>query len=437
MTDLPAGWAWATLDELTESERPICYGILMPKENIPDGVPYVKVRDFPKGVIDVVSLQRTSTAIAEKFKRSSLRHGDILVSIRGTFGRVALVPPDLEGGNVTQDTARVSPLPWVMPTFVAHFLRSEQAQRYFKQVARGVAVKGVNIGDLRLLRVPVPPPSEQERIVAAIEEHLSRLDAAESALHRSARRLAALATSVASATFAIEAPRAPIGAIARVGGGATPSRSTQRYWTDGTVPWVTSGALNDPVIAEPSALITEAALKETAVKLWPRGTVLVAMYGEGRTRGRAAELSFESTCNQACAAIQVDPQVMRPRFLRWFMNSQYEQSRALASGGVQPNLSLGLVKAIEVPTPSLEVQDQIIAELEERAEQNARLATAVQRDIRRADQLRRSVLAAAFKGRLATQDSNDEPASVLLERIRVERANETKARAGRRRAVAS
>src|SRR5918994_939548 len=85
---LPKQWRLTNLELITDPDRPICYGILMPKENLPDGVPYVKVKDIKAGKILVDALHRTSPAIAAKYKRSSLRPGDLLLSIRGTYGRV-------------------------------------------------------------------------------------------------------------------------------------------------------------------------------------------------------------------------------------------------------------------------------------------------------------------------------------------------------------
>src|SRR5207247_1331925 len=97
------------LADVVDPERPIRYGILMPKEDVPDGVLYVRVRDYPKGVVEIAGLRRTTPEIAQQYKRASLRPGDVLVSIRGTYGRVAVVPPELDGANITQDTARVAP----------------------------------------------------------------------------------------------------------------------------------------------------------------------------------------------------------------------------------------------------------------------------------------------------------------------------------------
>ncbi len=88
----PAGWAVASLEQLTSPARPICYGILMPKENVATGVLFVKVKDMKGDTIDLEGLHRTTPEIAAKYARASLRTGDLLLSIRGTYGRVAEVP---------------------------------------------------------------------------------------------------------------------------------------------------------------------------------------------------------------------------------------------------------------------------------------------------------------------------------------------------------
>jgi len=176
LPELPEGWVVADLEQLTSSERIICYGILMPKENVPDGVLYVKVRDMKGDKVDMTSLQRTSPDIAAKYTKASLKTGDILLAIRGTYGRIAEVPPELDGGNITQDTARLAVSPLMDRNYVAWFLRSLVAQNFFKKVARGVAVKGVNIADVRVCPVFLPSLPEQRRIVAEVERRLSIVD---------------------------------------------------------------------------------------------------------------------------------------------------------------------------------------------------------------------------------------------------------------------
>jgi len=181
LPDLPEGWCWATLKQITSAVRPISYGILMPKEHQPDGVLYVKVKDMKKGRLESSTLQRTSPKIAAAYSRSSLRAGDLLIAIRGTYGRVVEVPEWLDGGNITQDTARLDLAVDLQRSYVRVVLESPATQRVLKKVARGVAVKGVNIGDLRLLPIPLPPVSEQARLAETCEDQISVLDQQEAA----------------------------------------------------------------------------------------------------------------------------------------------------------------------------------------------------------------------------------------------------------------
>ncbi len=197
----PAGWVIASLDQLTDACRPICYGILMPKENVAGGVLYVKVKDMKGDKIDVRNLHRTAPDIAAAYSRASLRTGDVLLAIRGTYGRVAEVPPELEGGNITQDTARIAVLDGVDRRYVAWFLRSPDAQNYFKRVARGVAVKGVNIGDVRPAPILLPPRDVQTRIVDEIERRLSDADAVEREVASSLDRAGRLRASILRSAF--------------------------------------------------------------------------------------------------------------------------------------------------------------------------------------------------------------------------------------------
>lgn len=202
LPELPKGWCWASLEALTSAVRPICYGILMPKEHIPGGVPYVKVRDMKGDVIDVEGLSRTSSSIAANYARASLEGGDVLLAIRGTFGRVALVPDELAGGNITQDTARLALSSLLSAGFVATTLRSSLCQNYFKRVARGVAVKGVNIADVRRCPIPLAPLAEQDGIVADVEQAFYISAATESLLDTNLRRASRLRQSILKDAFA-------------------------------------------------------------------------------------------------------------------------------------------------------------------------------------------------------------------------------------------
>ncbi len=187
-TSLPIGWARVRVDDAITA--PVVYGILQPGPNLDDGVPYVRPTEIENDIIQVDELRRTSTAIAKRYERSRIDSDDILLSIVGTIGKVALVPPTIAGGNITQSSARLRVDRRIAePRYVAWALRSPHLRNQFDRVRLGTAVPRLNISHVRDLELPIAPLNEQRRIVAKIEELFSDLDAAVAALTRAKANL--------------------------------------------------------------------------------------------------------------------------------------------------------------------------------------------------------------------------------------------------------
>lgn len=145
--------------------------------------------------------------------------------------------------------------------------------------------------------------------------------------------------------------------IAKVSSGGTPSRKNDTYW-NGNIPWVTTAEVQFKVIKDTSEKITEEGLANSSAKLFPVDTILMAMYGQGKTRGQVAKLGIEASTNQACAAIVLNPDFEVDYYYQ-FLVSQYENIREMANSGGQENLSGGIVKSIQVPVPPLPEQKKI------------------------------------------------------------------------------
>ncbi len=174
---------------------------------------------------------------------------------------------------------------------------------------------------------------------------------------------------------------------------------------------------------EATELVTELALKECRLQIYPLGSLLVAMYGEGKTRGKCSELLVQATINQAIAALVFDAESQRCKpYLKAFLLTSYEKMREQASGGVQPDLNLQIIKSISVPLPPVDEQEEISQLLAEQFQQIGQQQAAVEFALKQSAAQRQNILKAAFSGQLVPQDPSDEPAAVLLERIRAERA---------------
>ena len=182
------------LGELVEADRPITYGILKPGTGFPGGVPVIKVKDMKDGFIDQTDLLLTSPEIDNSYKRSRLRAGDLLISIRGSVGRIAEVPENLANANITQDTARLTIRKEYNKVYIRGVLESEPLQHDMEKNTRGVAVKGINIGYLRELGIPVCERRKQDELASlyvqadkskfAAQQALADLTATQKALMR-------------------------------------------------------------------------------------------------------------------------------------------------------------------------------------------------------------------------------------------------------------
>ena len=217
-----------------------------------------------------------------------------------------------------------------------------------------------------------------------------------------------------------------LGSIGDWGSGATPSRSIPEYY-DGDIPWLKTGDLNDGYIEYIPENISRLALEKTSVRLNPTGSVLIAMYGA--TIGKVGILTFPATTNQACCACL--PIEIHNEYLFYFLMSQKVAFVKQGEGGAQPNISKEKIVATLMPLPSLAEQHRIVAKIKEllpyveRYGEAHSLVTSLNEAF--PELLKKSILQEAVQGKLVPQDPTDEPASILLKRIRAEKEQLIKA----------
>lgn len=219
--------------------------------------------------------------------------------------------------------------------------------------------------------------------------------------------------------------KAPIRDIADTSSGGTPSRMRAEYY-GGSIPWVKSGELNDGFVRGSEETITQGGLSNSSAKIFPAGTVCIALYGA--TVGRVGVLSVDAATNQAVCGIQPKEGIDR-KYLFYFLQSQRSNFVSQSQGGAQPNISQEIVRSTEVPISPLAEQQRIIAEIEMQFSRLDAAAEALKRAQANLKRYRTSVLKAACEGRLVATEaelaSNEgreyEPADKLLERILRER----------------
>ena len=238
--------------------------------------------------------------------------------------------------------------------YLLHLVRSLHLGRGFS----GSTIPHIYFRDYGKIEVPLPSIDAQKRIVFEFGSVEAQIAQAETQI----KQLDSLVKSRFVEMFGDPAAAdtkhelLAIGNFADVQTGATPLRRKPQYY-GGSIPWVKTGEVACNFANGVEEDITEVAIKETNCKVFPAGTVLVAMYGQGDTRGKAAILPFEAATNQACAAI-LPSSTHNEVFLNAQLQLLYEDMRAKSLGGNQKNLSLGIIKSMKVILPSMEAQQE-------------------------------------------------------------------------------
>jgi len=390
-------------------------------------------------------------------------------------------------GFGTTELHVIRPFDGILPEYIYYFVRQEKFREEAAQHMTGaVGQLRVPPDFVKNAAIPLPPTVEQERIVQTIKNSMQQIALARTAQKSIPSILRKLRQSLLAQAFRGELtqrnpndepaekllerirqelqrrrekglrakgkdPRkdknretqsttleelselpdgwkwTTIGGVFAVGSGGTPTRNNSEYW-NGKIPWISSGEVAFCEISRTKERITQAGLDNSSAKIYPPGTVLLALYGEGKTRAQAAILRIHATTNQAVAAILCAQSPVPPEYVYWWLYYRYYEIRLMGEGGNQPNMYLHHVRSMPIPLAPLNEQRQIVRKIEYLLAQMNRITKPVSLSLSNIDRLEQSLLANAFRGKLVPQDHNDEPASVLLKRIRIAHHSKQKSR---------
>ncbi len=147
--------------------------------------------------------------------------------------------------------------------------------------------------------------------------------------------------------------------------GGTPSKSVLSYWFAGDIPWLNSGTVNQFIITEPSNYITEEGLNNSSAKWIPKGALVMALAGQGKTKGMVGMVTFKTTCNQSLGVIVPNSKVNN-KFLLYYLNDNYQNIRNLAGGDKRDGINLEMIGGIKIPLPDIEIQEEVVTSIEEK-----------------------------------------------------------------------
>lgn len=320
----------------------------------------------------------------DKFKEMRIYQifpNDLLVTMMGTSGKCELVPDDIDLGIIDSHLLRLRVNESeILPRFFRLLIdECYEVENQIKVLGKGSIMHGLNSSIVKELRLPLPNPDEQVRILNFLDYETAKIDT----LIEKQRRLIELLKEKRQAVISHAVtkglnPNAPmkesgvewlgevpehwgvssLGYYAQISTGATPDRTKSNYW-DGDIPWIKTGEVRYDEIFETEEYITAKAVANSSTKISPAGTLLMAMYGQGITRGRVAILGIPATYNQACAAITPNEKIWN-QYLRYFFMAAYHAIRDGGNETSQMNLNADIVSKFKIVIPDLENQYQIV-----------------------------------------------------------------------------
>lgn len=399
-------------------------------------IPWLIIGDLNNGIVTKSETKITKLGL-DNSSAKMIPPNTLLVAMYGSIGKLGITGIEC---CTNQAIAFAKKMHGVTTKYMFYYMAMMKSKLISK--GKGGTQKNISQTVLNSLDVIVPPMKEQQRIVTRIEELFSQLDSGVETLKKTKEQLKVYRQAVLKEAFEgryssinsfditstksdydrirkenvvfkdvsadenelqIELPDDALlirfGNIFDVEVGATPKRSVPEYW-NGNINWVSSGEVKFQSINNTEEMITENGLQNSSTNVQPIGTVLLAMIGEGKTRGQAAILNIPAAHNQNTAAILVSKTPCNPKYIYHYLNLNYENTRRVGSGNNQKALNKERVRAIRFPFVSFEKQNIIVKEIESRLSVCDSIEKTIDTALQEAEALRQSILKQAFEGGL-------------------------------------
>ncbi|GIW60985.1 MAG: restriction endonuclease [Patescibacteria group bacterium] len=316
---------------------------------------WVSISDMNRKLITNTK-ERISDEAVKQSNVKLIPKGTVLYSFKLTIGKVAISGADLYTNEAI--AAFVPKTNQLDQEYLYYFLESGLIS--FEDKTANIFGKSLNTEILEQIQIPVPPPEVQEQIVAecqAIDAEVEQAEEEINGIDHQIQKIIQNALDTAAVTI-------KIGELAETASGGTPLTTKLEYYDNGTIPWITSGEVNQGEIFDSEKKITELALKESSAKIVPQNSVLIAMYGATAGKVGILRIPGGAAINQAICAIFPNERY-DPKFLFYQMKSLYEKMLAMRSGKARSNLSQEKIREIRVKIIPIDKQRDVVKKIEE------------------------------------------------------------------------
>lgn len=421
---VPENWCWTRMENIAQ------WGSGgTPSRKIPEyykgDIPWIKTGELNDDYIFETEEHITQEAISHSSAKLFPANTVAIAMYGATIGKVGILGI---AATTNQACACGVSNPSTNYKYLFYYTRSQKVN--FINKGKGGAQPNISQEIIKSHEFPLPPLSEQQRIVDRIESLFAKLDEAkqkaQDALDSFETRKAAILHKAFTGELTAQWRKEhgvgmeswtshPLKNVTQIGSGGTPSRKNSQYYL-GNILWIKTGEIYWNCIYDSEEKITEEAIADSSAKIYPAGTVLVAMYGQGLTRGRAAILGVPATTNQAVCALQ-PCDCLEKRYLYYYFMANYWEYREKAVGGNQPNYSATMIGKWIINIPSVLEQAEIVRILDNLLAKEQQAKEAAEGVLEQIDLIKKAILARAFRGELGTNDPSEESAVELLKRV--------------------
>lgn len=435
---LPKGWAFATLESLAGADGIFVDGDWVEsKDQDPEGeVRLIQLADIGDGIFRNRSDRFLTSTKAHQLRCTFLQKNDLLIArMPEPLGRSCLFPIAQERRNVTVVDVCVLRIGCIDidPKYIMFAINSSATRNKISSFQSGSTRKRISRGNLARIEIPIPPAPEQLRIVAKIEALFSEIDKGIESLTTAREQLKAYRQSILKAAFEgkltadwrieNDVPEVwesiELGKCGRWQGGGTPSKAVSSYWDAGQILWVSPKDMKQRMIQNTQQKITKLGSDNSPAKLIEQKSLLFVIRSGILRRALPIAIAPPNiTINQDMNSLV--PSKHMVEFLYWYCHANERVIREQCSkdGTTVESIDIARLKRVKVPIPSLTEQEQIVKKISATLGSLELVEDLLSTEMMKAANLRQSILKRAFSGQLVPQDPNDEPASVLLDRIR-------------------
>ncbi|GEN82854.1 hypothetical protein SLU01_11660 [Sporosarcina luteola] len=317
----------------------------------------------------------------------------------------------------------------------AHILRPKNGNLYFwanllESIDYSIYITGsaqpkLTQDALANIQLPVPPLVEQETIWSYLEQKLSNLDHLINSKQDlivliEEKRQAIIKEAVTKGLNAnvkmkgsgvewidqmpVNWKRGKLSYFSKVRSGGTPDKNNEAYWNDGNINWMSSGEINKEFVSKVNNKITFEGFNNSNATMLPVNTVMMALNGQGKTKGKVAVLEIVTTCNQSLAGFITDESRLHYLFLYYYLKSKYRELRGLVGDGLRDGLTIGLIKSLQIPLPPIKEQKEIASVLKKQDEEFNELIKKVSESIEKLKEYRQSLIYEAVTGKIDVRD---------------------------------